>query len=59
MKHALARANRVNQERVLWELMGQQQQHFDGTVGKQEANVGEGCVEVLLNWAGMGPSHSQ
>ncbi|CAE7514558.1 unnamed protein product [Symbiodinium natans] len=26
----------VPTERVLWELMGQQQQHFDGTVGKQE-----------------------
>ena len=27
----------MSQERVLWELMGQQQQHFDGTVGKEEA----------------------
>ncbi|CAE7946516.1 unnamed protein product [Symbiodinium sp. KB8] len=26
----------VPTERVLWELMGQQQQHFDGTVGKEE-----------------------
>ncbi|CAE7453967.1 unnamed protein product [Symbiodinium sp. CCMP2592] len=26
----------VPTERVLWELMGQQQEHFDGTVGKEE-----------------------
>ena len=24
---------------MLWELMGQQQQHFDGSVGKQEARM--------------------
>ena len=27
----------TSQERVLWELMGQQQEHFDGTVRKEEA----------------------